>query len=82
MEKADNLMKISTISQKSTQNKLPKTVSEVKATKPKIKLVMEKETFVEDVVKTFIPNKDLEMYKSMHVRNNTSSSFFKPLPKI
>ena len=38
-------------------NQLPKTVAEIKTPKPKIKLIMEKDTFVADVVRTLLPQK-------------------------
>lgn len=71
-------MKLSQISEK---KQLPKTVNEIKAPKPKIKLIMEKETFVEDVVKNILPGKNLEMYQSSQVRNS-STGFFKPIDQI
>lgn len=71
-------MKLSTISSK---NKIPQTVSEIKQPKPKIKLLMEKDTLVEETVKAILPSKNLEMYNSTQVRKS-SSSFFKPIEKI
>ena len=54
--KGQSLMRLSTMSKK---NKLPQSVAEIKAPKPKIRLVMEKQSFVEDVIKTFLPPQNI-----------------------
>lgn len=69
--KGENLMRLSTMSKK-----LPQTVAEIKTPKPKIRLVMEKESFIEDVIKTFLPPQTIEAYKSVNVRKS-ASSFYK-----
>ena len=56
---------------------IPKKVSDIKAPKPKIKLVMEKETIVEDTVKALLLPKNMEMYQSLAVQRKTSGSFYK-----
>ena len=48
--------------------------------KPKIKFLVEKDTFVQDV-SSLIPNNSEERYKSLQVRKS-GSTFFKPMNKI